>query len=155
MILDSEKNGKSNVQPSVSPSGRFVIFIPIDYGMMPVYQPGADLYIMDTHTGLARKMSSNSEQTDFQARWSSNGRWILFCSKRRDMIYTRLYIAYVDENGDSHPALELPQEDTQAEESQLLIYTMPSLLTQPVEVERKTIKQAIVDENEITVPILP
>jgi hypothetical protein len=92
-------------------------------------------------------MACNSPQSESMVRWSSNNRWILFGSKRRDLLYTRLYFAYVDENGQSRRAVELPQEDPMKDETDLRLYTTASLLTEPVNYDKNKIIRAILSQN--------
>ena len=146
-ILSAQDAGKSCVQPSVSFNGRFVAFLCADYGMFPINNPESDIYLMDMQTRTYKAMACNSPQSESMVRWSSNDRWILFGSKRRDLLYTRLYCAYVDENGQSRRAVELPQEDPMKDETDLRLYTTASLLTEPVKYDRNEIIKAILSQN--------
>ena len=146
-ILSAQDVGKSCVQPSASFNGRFVAFILADYGMFPINNPESDMYLMDMKTRTCKAMACNSPQSESMIRWSSNDRWILFGSKRRDILYTRLYVAYVDENGQSRRAVELPQEDPMKDETDLKLFTTASLLSEPVKYDKKNIIKAILSQN--------
>jgi hypothetical protein len=156
VLLSAPEVGKSCLQPSVSFNGRFVAFLLADYGIFPLLRPESDIYLMDMKTRTYRAMACNSPQSESMVRWSSNDRWILFGSKRRDLVYTRLYFAYVDENGLSRRAVELPQEDPMADETNLTIYTTASLLTGPVTYNRGDVINGILapktDEPAAPVP---
>jgi hypothetical protein len=143
VLLSAQEVGKSCLQPSVSFSGRFVAFLLADYGIFPLLRPGSDIYLMDMKSRTYKAMACNSPQSESMVHWSSNDRWILFGSKRRDLVYTRLYFAYVDENGQSRRAVELPQEDPMAEETNLKIYTTASLLKAPVNYKRDDVINSI------------
>ena len=147
-ILCAQDAGKSCVQPSVSFNGRFVAFLCADYGMFPINNPESDIYLMDMQTRTYKAMACNSPQSESMVRWSSNDRWILFGSKRRDIVYTRLYCAYVDKNGQSRRAVELPQEDPMKDETDLRLYTTASLLTEPVKYDRNEIARAVLPQND-------
>jgi hypothetical protein len=147
-LLTSRETGKSCLQPSVSNNGRFVAFFLADYGPFPINCPDADIYLMDTKTRTYSAMACNSPQAESMVRWSSNDRWILFGSKRRDILYTRLYFAYVDENGRSRRAVELPQEDPLTDETDLRLYTTASFLNAPHPYERKDLVNCILSAEK-------
>jgi Tol biopolymer transport system component len=130
-LLTALETGKSCLQPSVSNNGRFVAFFLDDYGPFPINNPESDMYLMDMKTRTYSAMACNSPQAESMVRWSANDRWILFGSKRRDILYTRLYFAYVDENGQSRRAVELPQEDPLTAETDLRLFTTASFLKDP------------------------
>jgi hypothetical protein len=147
MLLSSQDAGKSCLQPSVSFDGRFVAFFLTDYGVFPINNPESDMYVMDMKTRTYKAMACNSPQSESMVRWSSNDRWILFGSKRRDILYTRLYFAYVDVNGQSRRAVELPQEDPMKDETDLRLFTTASLLTEPVNYDKNKVIRAILSQN--------
>jgi hypothetical protein len=136
VLLSAQEIGKTCLQPSASFSGRFVAFLVADYGIFPLLRPESDIYLMDMKTRKYKVLACNSPQSESMVRWSSNDHWILFGSKRRDLVYTRLYFAYVDENGESRRAVELPQEDPLANETNLKIFTTASFITEPVNYKR-------------------
>ena len=41
--------------------------------------------------------AANSDDVESYHSWSSDSRWIVFSSRRMDGLYTRLFIAYIDE----------------------------------------------------------
>ena len=43
----------------------------------------------------------NSDDVESYHSWSSNSRWVIFSSRRMDGLYTRPYIAYIDEKGNA------------------------------------------------------
>ena len=54
----------------------------------------------DLQTGTSRPLVEvNSDDVESYHSWSSNSRWFVFSSRRIDGLYTRPYIAYVDEDG--------------------------------------------------------
>jgi hypothetical protein len=104
-----------------------------NYGCFPVYQPSSDLYLMDLATRQYRKLAINSEFSESWHSWSSNGRWIAFSSKRQGGLFTRTYFSYVAGDGTVHKPFILPQEDPTHYDSLLETYSVPELLTGPVE----------------------
>ena len=92
--------GKSAAVPRVSPDGRYVLFTLADYGQFHIWHKTSDLYVKDLQTGEVRALdATNSKAVDSYHSWSSNGRWMVFSSRRDDGSYTRPYIAYFDRAG--------------------------------------------------------
>ncbi|MFQ6098320.1 MAG: hypothetical protein ACE5O2_11405, partial [Armatimonadota bacterium] len=151
-LLSAEEVGKSILLPRVSPDGRFVLLCMCDYGCFPIYQPSSDLYLMNVETGEYWRLGINSdERSESWHSWSSNGRWFVFSSKRRDGLFTRSYIAYFDETGRAHKPFILPQEDPTFYDSFLKTYTVPELVTEPVRVSAKALAEAACSEAKLAV----
>ena len=144
-LLTARQTGKSCLQPSASNDGRFVVFFLTDYGVFPINCPEADMYLMDTRTRAYSAMACNSPQAESMVRWSANDRWIMFGSKRRDIMFTRLYFAYVDSNGQSRRAVELPQEDPMVAETDLRLFTTGAFLNEPHPYPTEDLVNAILD----------
>lgn len=124
---------KSASVPRVSPDGRYLLFTLGDYGQFHIWHKSADLYIKDLQKGEVRKLKrANSPDVDSYHTWSSNGRWIVFSSRRDDGNYTRLYITYFDKNGRDHKAFILPQEDPTQNLRLLKSYNVPEMTTDKV-----------------------
>lgn len=132
-ILSAEQTGQSILLPRISPDGRFLLFCMCNYGCFPIYQPSSDLYLMDLTTRQYRKLAINSEFSESWHSWSSNSRWIAFSSKRQGGLFTRTYFSYVDGDGTVHKPFILPQEDPTYYDSLLETYSVPELVTGPVE----------------------
>ncbi len=128
-VLSSEKTGLSLSWPRVSPDGRFLMFSMSDYGYFTVYNPSSDLYLMDLKTGEYRYLSINSNDVESYHSWSSNGRWFVFSSKRRNGLFSRPYFSYFDKDGKNYKAFIMPQEDPAFYDTFLKNYNIPELLT--------------------------
>jgi len=90
---------------------------------------------MDLTTGNTRPLRrANSTKAESYHSWSSNGRWILFSSRRHDSNYTRLYIAYMDEQGKDHKAFAVPQEDPMFYQHYMRSYNVPEFMVEPVKI---------------------
>lgn len=111
LIFDAESLGKSASTPRISPDGRWLLFSMADYGQFHIWHKSADLCVVDLHNpdSLKSLKKLNSPESDSYHSWSSNGRWILFSSRRMDGNYTRLYMAYFDQDGKAHQPVLLPQ----------------------------------------------
>jgi dipeptidyl aminopeptidase/acylaminoacyl peptidase len=86
-LVSATKTGLSATQPRVSPDGRFLLFCMCQYGHFPIYHPDADLYLLSLATGKLSRLDINSSEADTWHCWSSNGRWIVFSSKRDQLFF--------------------------------------------------------------------
>ena len=141
-VLSSDETGLSILLPRVSPDGKYLLFCMCRYGCFPIYQPGSDLYLMDLDSGQYRRLEINSDRSESWHSWSSNGRWFVFSSKRRDGIFTRSYLSYLDEAGTVHKPFLLPQEDPTFYDSCFKTYSVPEFTTEPVRVSPKELAEA-------------
>jgi hypothetical protein len=106
--------------------------------------PDSDLYILDTQTKEFRKAEKiNSSRAESYHSWSSNGRWIVFSSKRQDGICTHPYFSYFDSNGNFSKPFLLPQKDPGYHQSRVVVYNIPEFVNGPVKIPpQKIIKAA-------------
>ena len=148
MVLSSAKTGLSILLPRISPDGRFLLFSMCEYGCFPVYQPSSDLYLMDLTTREYTKLDVNSEFSESWHSFSSNGRWIVFSSKRRGGLFTRSYISYVDPQGKVHKQFILPQKNPAFYDSVLDTYSVPELITGPIEISKRKLGRVIRSKSE-------
>lgn len=133
LVFDAAAMGKSAAFPRVSPDGRYLLFSLGDYGQFHVWHKSGDLWALDLKTGKAFALTAaNSPKMESYHTWSSNGRWILFTSRRGDGNYTRLYMAYFDRQGRVHKPFLLPQEDPFRDQNLFKSYNTPEFLVRPV-----------------------
>ena len=133
---------KSAAVPRISPDGRFLLFTLADYGQFHIWHKSADLYAKDLQTGNVFPLKeANSRDVDSYHSWSSNGRWIVFSSRRDDGSFTRPYIAYFDKEGHAHKAFLLPQKNPLENILLNKSYNVPELTKDAVKVQG--IKEAI------------
>lgn len=145
---DCVAEGKSASVPRVSPDGRYVLFTLGDYGQFHIWHKSSDLYVKDLQTGEVRALTeANSSDVDSYHTWSSNGRWIVFSSRRDDGSFTRPYIAYFDAEGKDHKAFLLPQEDPEQNLLLLKSYNVPELTRNAVTVTPEELKAVIYDDK--------
>jgi hypothetical protein len=135
LVLDAKAIGKSATFPRVSPDGRYLLFAMGEYGCFHIWHKDADLFLIDLQTNeLCNLEIVNSSDVESYHSWSSNGRWMLFTSRRDDGGYTRLYIAYFDENGVAHRPFLLPQRDPYFYEDYYKSYNVPEFMVEPVSI---------------------
>ena len=135
MVFQADTLQKSVTLPRVSPDGRYLMFTLGNYGVFHIWHHEADLWLMDLATGESRPMEEiNSGDTESYHSWSSNGRWVVFSSRRNDGGYTRPFIAHVDANGKGSKPFELPQADPDYHRQFMKSYNIPEFMRGPVEV---------------------
>ncbi len=98
-------NGMSNTFPKVTPDGKYVVFVKCKNGQL--MRPDGKLWIVPISGGKARPMKCNTEEMNSWHSFSPNGKWMVFSSKSRGF-YTKMFLTHLDANGNSSPALLLP-----------------------------------------------
>ena len=133
MVYDAASVGKSATLPRVSPDGRYLLFGMAEYGCFHIWHKDADLYMIDLKNNELKNLRTiNSKDVESYHSWSSNGRWILYTSRRDDGGYTRLYITYFDKNGRAHKPFILPQKDPYFYDDYYKSYNVPEYMLEPV-----------------------
>lgn len=133
-IFSASKIGKSATLPRVSPDGKYVLFTLANYGNFHIWHKSSDLYLLDLATGKLKDIGIvNSTESESYHSWSSNGRWIIFGSRREDGTFTRLYLSNFDKNGMAHRPFVLPQKDPQFYNRDFKSYNIPEFIVKPVE----------------------
>ena len=133
LVFDAAARDSSATFPRISPNGRFLLFTMGHYGYFHIWHHDADLWIMDLTRGTVRPFTEvNSPDTESYHSWSSNGRWIIFSSRRNDGTFTRPFFAHVDENGHATKPFELPSEDPDYHRQFMRCYNIPEFMTGPV-----------------------
>ncbi len=110
-VFDAPALGKSVSFPRISPDGHYLAFTLHDYGTFSIWHKEADLYMMDLENGETAELGVNSNETESYHSWSTNGRWLVFSSKRGDGLTARPYIAYIGEDGRAGKPFLLPRKD--------------------------------------------
>ncbi|MBN1482466.1 PD40 domain-containing protein [candidate division KSB1 bacterium] len=134
-VLMASEMDMSVAHAKLSPDGRYILFCLSEYSYFPLYRPESDLYLLDTHTNDYWEAEPlNSPFAESYHCWSSNGRWIVFSSKRRDGLTTDLYFSYFDTTGSFSKPFILPQKDPQRHSALFRVYNIPEFVTGPVKV---------------------
>lgn len=111
-LLNGPATDQSYVLARPSYDGRWLMYCVSSRGNFPVSQDDADLWLMDLKTGVTRELKEvNSRQSESFHNWSDNSRWFVFSSKREDGMYTKLYLASIDEQGRVSKPFLLPQRN--------------------------------------------
>lgn len=128
MVFNASLNGKSASFPRISPDGRYLVITLHDFGTFPIWHREADLHIIDLSTGESRKMDINSSETDSYHTWSSNGKWLVFSSKRTDGRTTRPFLAYFERWDKMGKPFILPQKDPAYYDKLMESYNIPEFV---------------------------
>ena len=141
VIYDSSVNGGSVSWPRISADGRYVLYTWAQFGTFPIWHHEADLQMIDLQSGQPVDVSiwNDKQYTDSYHSWSSNGRWVMFGSRRLDGRYTRVYIAYLSEDGTPCKPFLLPQEDPRHNMWRLKSYNVPEFLDGDVELPEEVV----------------
>jgi hypothetical protein len=142
MVYDASSLNKSASFPRISPDGRFLVFTLHDYGTFPIWHREADLWIIDLKNGQSRRMDINSDRTESYHTWSSNGRWLVFSSKRLDGRSARPFFTYIDSLGNQKKEFVLPQKDPDLYNRMLESFNIPEFVDGRIEFGPKDFEKA-------------
>ena len=134
-LINTRLTGKSISWPRPSYDGHYIMYAQADYGYFSIWHPEADLWLLDLETGDTRPIDEvNSSRAESLHNWSTNSRWFLFTSRRDDGLYSRLYLAHIDEQGHCTKPFMLPQQNPWHYYLQLLYsYNTPDFTTRCLE----------------------
>ena len=136
LVFDADSLKMSATLPRISPDGRFLMFTMAKYGVFHIWHHDADLWMIDLKEKKARPAAEiNSRDTESYHSWSSNGRWVVFSSRRNDGDYTRPFIAHIDENGQGSRPFELPCADPDYHRQFMKCYNIPEFMRGPVTIK--------------------
>ena len=139
VVYDAEADGGSASFPRVSPDGRYLLYTWSEYGTFPIWHDEADLKMIDLATGQHADVSvwNDGSETDSYHSWSSDGRWVVFSSRRIDGRYTRLYLACLDSEGVPGKPFLLPQEDPRQNLWRLKSYNVPEFTSGKIQLPKE------------------
>lgn len=135
-LFSARLTGKSAVMPRISPDGKWLVATVADYGCFPIWHHEADLCIINLQTKECQPLSAaNSRDTESYHSWSSNGRWLVFGSRRVNGLYTMPYICHIDKNGKASKPFLLPQESPDFYDKCLKSFNIPEFVKDKVELK--------------------
>ena len=128
-----------SLTPDPSPNGEESDYLSGENAADKVYTP------ISIRRGVGGEAGVGTEAigADSYHSWSSNGRWILFSSRRDDGNYTRLYISYFDKDGRTHKPFRLPQRSPDSDDLLLRSYNAAEFSLQPVRPSQRQLRKAI------------
>lgn len=146
-LYNIRARGGSVSFPRVSPDGRWLMFTRHGYGNFSIWHKDADLWVVDlAHTTADSVIcypldAINSQDVDSYHSWSSNSHWAVFSSRRDDGLYTRPYLAHVDDEGQWSKPLLVPQADVHYYDRLMKSFNIPELVSGPVATQKADIIQ--------------
>jgi len=139
MVFAADSLDKSATLPRISPDGRYLMFALGAWGVFHIWHHDADLWMMDLTTSAVRPLKElNSPDTESYHSWSSNGRWVVFSSRRDDGTYTRPFFAHFEQDGLFTKPFELPEADPDFHRQFMKSYNIPEFMRGPVTIAPQT-----------------
>ena len=148
-LIHASEMGKSVTLPRPSYDGRWILYSYADFGCFPINHKESDLWLLDLQDGSTHPLEkANSAYCESFHNWSSNSRWILFSSRRGDNLYSRIYIAEIDEDGNASKPFLLPQKDPSFYHKTLFTFNVPDFTKGKVDFKTsKAYKEAFSDKR--------
>ena len=149
LVFAADSLEQSATLPRISPDGRYLLFTMGKYGVFHIWHHDADLWMIDLSTGEIRSAEElNSPDTESYHSWSSNGKWVVFSSRRDDGIYTRPFIAHIDSNGKGTKPFELPCADPDYHRQFMKSYNVPEFMRGPVTIKPQSFADVLKGDGE-------
>ena len=149
LVFSADSLGKSATLPRISPDGRYLMFALAEYGVFHIWHHDADLWMMDLQTGEARPAEEiNSPDTESYHSWSSNGKWVVFSSRRDDGTYTRPFFSHIDKDGHGTKPFELPSADPDYHRQFMRCYNIPEFMKSAVTIKPQTFADVLKKDGE-------
>lgn len=146
-VFMASDHGVSATFPRVSPDGKYLMFTLAHYGTFHIWHKDADLYLMDLASGDIRPVSEiNSLDVESYHSFSSNGRWVIFSTRRDDGSYTRLYLTHFGPDGRCSKPFIIPQKDPDHNQLLYKSYNIPEFMVAPVSVNRQTLMDVVASD---------
>lgn len=154
-LLNAPATDRSYVLARPSYDGRWLMYCVSSRGNFPVSQNDADLWLMDLKTNECRELKEvNSSQSESFHNWSENSRWFVFASKREDGMYTKLYLASIDDQGRVTKPFLLPQRNPRKYYLEMMdAYNCPDFTKTRVELDAHEAYRQVFDNKRIQVKI--
>lgn len=131
VVAASGKNLSYSI-PRLNPDGKSLLVCRADFNSVP-YHANGDLVWIDLENASKGQNAAeqenpayilNSKECESYHDWSSNGRWVVFGSKRQNNHYEWLYIAYFDGKRFGKPFL-LPQKQGDFYKNCFRVFNVP------------------------------
>ena len=154
-LLNGPATDKSYVLARPSYDGRWLMYCASSRGNFPVSQNDADLWLMDLKTQESRELKElNTLQSESYHNWSENSRWFVFSSKREDGMYTKLYLATIDEQGRVSKPFLLPQRHPRLFYREMMdAYNCPDFTKTKVELDAHEAYRQVFDNRRTVVKL--
>ena len=154
-LLNGPATNLSYTLARPSYDGRWIMYCQSSRSNFPVAQTDADLCLMNLRTGETRLMDKvNSPQTESYHNWSTDSHWFVFSSKREDGMYAQLFLASIDDQGQSTKPFLLPQRNPRKFYAEMMdSYNVPDFTRQKVEFDAHEAHRQVFREERIGVKV--
>lgn len=135
LLYDAVAVDSSMTWPKASPDGNWLLCCVSTHGMFPLDQTISDFIIFNLKDFSYRYADElNSPFAESFHSWSSDGKWIMFSTRREDGVHTRLYFSHIDKNGRFSKPFALPQKDPEFNRDFLYAFNIPEFMKEPVHI---------------------
>jgi Tol biopolymer transport system component len=162
LVFAADSLGMSATLPRISPDGRWLLFTLGEWGCFHIWHHDADLWMMELSASprlnhqaemINEKTvqpldEANSDDTESYHSWSSNGRWVVFSSRRYDGNFTRPFFTHIDKDGHASKPFELPTADPDRHRQLLKSYNVPEFMKGPVQLSPQEVANALRTEGK-------
>lgn len=154
-LVSAKDMNKSVSFPRPSYDGKYIMFTLSDYGNFSIWHKEADLWLLNLADKSVRRLDEvNSDDTESYHSWSSNSHWFVFSSRRDGGLYTRLYIASIDEKGVVGKPFLLPQKDPfRYYDESVYSYNVPEFVSSPVKWDLREMENGLTSKKRTQVTI--
>ena len=154
-LVNAVAMGKSVTWPRPSYDGKWLMFTLQDYGYFSVWHEESDQWMLNLQTGEAWPVAElNSSSADSYHNWNVNSHWVVFTSRRGGGLYTRLYLAAIDEHGKATKPFLLPQEKPwEYYHGTLYSFNVPDFTAKPVEFDKRRAAREILSDDRIATQV--
>ena len=162
LVFAADSLGMSATLPRISPDGRWLLFTLGEWGCFHIWHHDADLWMMELSDSASLNHQAeminektvqpldeaNSDDTESYHSWSSNGRWVVFSSRRYDGNFTRPFFTHIDKDGHASKPFELPTADPDRHRQLLKSYNVPEFMKGPVKLSPQEVANALKTEGK-------
>lgn len=154
-IINMVSKNKSIAFPRPSYDGKYIMFTLADYGCFPIWHKEADLWLLNLKDNSIRPIKeANSNNTESFHNWNTNSHWFVFSSRRGDGLYTRLYLASIDDNGKVTKPFLLPQENPwEYYDESVYSYNIPDFTKTKVEFDARSAANEIMSDKRTKIKV--
>ena len=150
-LINAKEINKSISFPRPSYDGKYIMFTLSDYGNFSIWHKEADLWLLNVADNSIRPLNEvNSNDTESFHNWSSNSHWFVFSSRRDDGLYTKPYLALIDDNGKVSKPFLLPQKNPESYYSySTFAFNVPDFVKTPMQSNLREMER-VINSNERT-----
>ena len=149
-LVSAKEWNKSVSFPRPSYDGKYLMYTLSDYGNFSIWHKEADLWLLNLETNETRELNEvNSDDVESYHSWSTNSRWFVFSSRRLDGLYTRPFIASINDDGTVTKPFLLPQNDVEYYSDLLYSFNIPEFVSAPVDLNIRQLEKKALSEERI------